>query len=106
MLQGRVVPHRPHVRLCGHLHAVLQGEGDGHTAQRRGVCGHRPGHRDAVWPCDYVGPQRGAVYGGPAAGPAGWSGFTCGEETFQAFVLAFVFHIFFPDALTKNTPLT
>lgn len=32
MLQGCVVPHRPNVWLCGHLHAVLQGEGDGHSA--------------------------------------------------------------------------
>ena len=81
MLQGRIVPHRPDVRLRGHLHAVLQGEGDGHSAERRGVGGHRPGHRDPVWPGDHVGPQRGAVYGGPAARSAGRSGFTGGEQT-------------------------
>lgn len=82
MLQGRIVPHRPHVWLRGHLHAVLQGEGDGHSAECRGIGGHRPGHRDPMWPGDHVGSQCGTVYGGPAAGPAGWSGFTGGEETY------------------------
>jgi len=83
MLQGCVVPHWPTVWLCGHLHAVLQGEGDGHSAEPRGVSGHRPGHRDPLWPGDHVGPQCGAVYGGPAAWPAAGSGFTGGEETFD-----------------------
>lgn len=80
MLQGSIVPHGPYVWLCGHLHAVLQGEGDGHSAERRGVSGYRPGHWDPVWPGDYVGSQCGTVYGGPASGPAGRSGFTSGEE--------------------------
>lgn len=79
MLQGGAVPNRPDVRLCGHLHAVLQGEGDGHSAECRGVRGHRPGHRDPVWSGDYAGSQCGAVYGGPAAGPTGWSGITGGN---------------------------
>lgn len=80
MLQGRVVPDRPHVRLRGHLHAVLQGESDGHPAERRSLRRHRPGHRDPVWPGDHAGPQRGTVYGGPAAWPAGWSGFPGGKR--------------------------
>lgn len=80
MLQSSTVPHGPDVWLCGHLHAVLQREGDGHSAECRGVSRHWPGHWDPVWPCDYVGPQCGTVYGGPASGPAGWSGFSCGEE--------------------------
>lgn len=80
MLQGSVVPHRPHVWLCGHLHAVLQREGNGHSAERRSVSGHWSGHRDPVWPGDYVGSQCGAVYGGPASGPAGGSCFTGGEQ--------------------------
>lgn len=79
MLQGRVVSHRPNVWLCGHLHAVLQGEGDGHSAECGGICGHRPRHRDLVWPRDHVGPQCGAVYGWSVVGPAGWSGITGGN---------------------------
>lgn len=81
MLQGCVVPHRPHVWLCGHLHAVLQGEGNGHSAERRGIGRHRLGHWDLVWTGDNVGSQCRTVYGGPTAGSAGWSGFTGGEET-------------------------
>lgn len=81
MLQGRIVPHRPNVWLCSHLHAVLQGEGDGHSTECGGISGHRPGHRDPVWPGDHVGSQCGTVYGGPAAWPAGWSGITGGKET-------------------------
>lgn len=80
MLQGSIVPHRPYVWLCGHLHAVLQGESDGHSAECRGVCRHRPGNWDPVRPSDYVGPQCGTFYGGPASGPAGRSGFSGGEE--------------------------
>lgn len=88
MFQGRIVPHRPNVWLCGHLHAVLQGEGDGHSTQRGGISGHRSGHRDPVWPGDHVGSQCGTVYGGPSAGPAGWSGFTGGEnKTFDCALL-------------------
>lgn len=91
MLQGRFVPHRPDVWLCGYLHAVLQGESDGHSAECRGISGHRPRHRDPVWPGDHVGPQRGTVYGGPAAGPAGRSGFTGGEDFYFAmFGLMFI----------------
>lgn len=56
MLQGRAVPHWPDVWLCGHLHAVLQREGDGHPAECGGICGHRPWHWDPVWPGDHVGP--------------------------------------------------
>lgn len=80
MLQGSIVPHRPYVWLCGHLHALLQGEGDGHSTECRGISGHRLGNWDPVWPSDYVGSQCGAVYGGPASGPAGRSGFSGGEE--------------------------
>lgn len=79
MLQSSVVPHGPDVWLCGHLHAVLQGEGDGHSAERRGFGGHRLGHRHPVWPGDHVGPQRRALYGGPAPGPASGGGFTGGK---------------------------
>lgn len=81
MLQGRVVSHWPNVWLCSHLYAVLQGEGDGHSAERRGVRGHWPWHRDPVWPCDHVGPQCGAVYGRPAVGPADWSGIIGGNAS-------------------------
>lgn len=81
MFQGSVVPHWPHVRLCGHLHAVLQGEGDGHSTERGGVRGHRPGHWNPLWPGDHVGPQCGVVYGGPPSGPAGRSGITGGERS-------------------------
>lgn len=80
MLQGGVVPHGPHVWLCGHLHAVLQGEGDGHSAERRGFSGNRPGHWDPVRPGDHVGSECGTLHGGPATGPAGRGGFTGGEE--------------------------
>lgn len=81
MFQGGVVPHRPHVRLGGHLHAVLQGEGDGHSAERGGVRGHRPGHRNPLWPGHHAGPQRGALYGGPPSGSAGGSGLIGGERS-------------------------
>ena len=80
MLQGRVVPHRPNVWLRGHLHAVLQGEGDGHSAERRGFSRHWPGHRDPVRPGDHAGSQCGTVHGGPAAWPARWSGVTGGKR--------------------------
>lgn len=89
MLQGSVVSNRPDVWLCGHLHAVLQGEGDGHSAERRGICRYWPGHWDTVWPGDHVGPQRGPFYGRPAAGPAGWSCITCGKSL--PFVRCFYF---------------
>lgn len=79
MLQGCVVSHGPNVWLRGHLHAVLQGEGDGHAAECGGVCWHRPWHWDPVWPGDHAGSQCGAVYGRPAAGPAGWSGIAGGN---------------------------
>lgn len=81
MFQGGVVPHRPHVRLGGHLHAVLQGESDGHSAERGGVCGHWPGHRDPVRLGYHVGPQCGAVYGGSPSGSAVRSGISGGETS-------------------------
>lgn len=100
MLQGRIVPHRPNVWLRGHLHAVLQGEGDGHSAERRGFSGHRPGHRDPVWLGDHVGPQCGIVYGGPAAGPTGWSGFTGGEEKHLHTEYQGIQHVIFTSSLS------
>ena len=93
MLQGGVVPHWPAVRLRGHLHAVLQGAGDGHSAERGGLGGHRPGHRDPVRPGDHAGPQRGAVHGGPAAGPAARSGLAGGKRHLLGHLLDSYSHI-------------
>lgn len=90
MLQGCVVSHGPNVWLCGHLYAVLQGEGDGHSAECGGIRGHRPRHRDPVWPRDHDGPQCGAVYGRPVVGPAGWSGITGGNVLFCLFCFCFL----------------
>lgn len=81
MLQGGALPDGPDVRLCGHLHAVLQGACAGHPAERGGLGGHRPGHRHPVRPGDHAGPQRGPLHGGPAARPAGGRGFAGGKRT-------------------------
>lgn len=79
MFQGGAFPHGPDVRLRGHFHAVLQGAGDGHPAQRGGLGGHRPRHWHPVRPGDYAGPKRRPLHGGPAARTASGRGFSGGE---------------------------